>query len=119
MSSAYDAVDGTSVGAGEDGPQPCAAGVYTSSVLVPLVAHILDSYGALDKLEAFISTNGRKFYGVPARAGDEVKLRKVDVQSQEAKSVPGFYKKEGRDGSIVDVVPFMAGKKLSWELVNA
>ncbi|CCO26580.1 dihydroorotase [Rhizoctonia solani AG-1 IB] len=32
---------------------PCAAGVYTSPILLPLVAHLLESFGALDKLNDF------------------------------------------------------------------
>jgi dihydroorotase len=114
----YTALDGEGVGEGEDGPSPCAAGIYTSAVLIPLVAHILDSFGALSQLENFVSTNGRRFYGVEAKKGDHVVLRRVDVGSVDAKTVPGYFKKEGSDGSIVDVVPFMAGQKLGWEIVG-
>ncbi len=115
LSHGYSALDGEGVGEGEEGPIPCAAGVYTSAVLIPMVTHILESFGALDQLENFVSKNGRKFYGVEAKKGDEVVLRKVE--GVEAKTVPGYYKKEGSDGTIVDVVPFMAGQKLGWEIV--
>ena len=30
---------------------PCTAGIYTSPILFPLTAHLLESFGALDKLE--------------------------------------------------------------------
>ncbi|KAJ3550185.1 hypothetical protein NMY22_g606 [Coprinellus aureogranulatus] len=60
---------------------PCAAGVYTSPILLPLVAHLLESFGALDKLEGFVSSNGRAFYQRPfssQKTGRElVTLRKV------------------------------------------
>ncbi len=41
----------------------CAAGVYTSSILVPLCATLLEGFGALDQLANYVSLNGRKFYG--------------------------------------------------------
>lgn len=86
---------------------PCAVGVYTSPVLVPLVAALLESFGALDQLEGYVSTNGRNFYGVPAGEGKEVRLRRV-----RGKKVQSLLK-----GNGVEVVPFWAGKELSWEIV--
>lgn len=88
-------------------PVGCAAGVYTSSILVPLVATLLENFGALDKLQGFVSDNGRKFYGVPAKEGKVVKLRRA----QGAK-VPGLIRGDG-----AEVVPFWAGKELGWEIV--
>lgn len=92
----------------ESEPSPCAAGVYTSPILVPLVATLLESFGALDKLEGYVSNNGRKFYGVPAKQGDEVTLRRTT----EGKKVPGLIKGAGG----IEVVPFWAGKPLGWEI---
>ncbi|KAF8681103.1 Growth-Arrest-Specific Protein 2 Domain [Rhizoctonia solani] len=56
---------------------PCAAGVYTSPILLPLVAHLLESFGALDRLADFVSNNGRRFYKkeLPV-AAPVVKLRR-------------------------------------------
>jgi dihydroorotase len=90
-------------------PSPCAAGVYTSPILVPLVATLLESFGALDKLEGYVSTNGRTFYGVSPKAGDQLKLRRVT----DGAKVPGLIK--GAEG--IEVVPFWAGKALGWEIV--
>lgn len=118
LADGFGSVEGTVVGEGEAGPQPCAAGVYTSAVLVPLVAHVLESFGALDQLEAYVSTNGRRFYGEPAKEGDRLRLRRVNVDAPTAKTVPGYYKLEGSDGCVVDVVPFMAGQKLGWEIAQ-
>ena len=89
-------------------PSPCAAGVYTSPFLVPLVATLLESFGALDKLEGYVSTHGRKFYGVEAKSQDTVTLKRAN-----GKRVPGTIRGEGG----VEVVPFWAGKELGWELV--
>ena len=90
-------------------PVGCAAGVYTSANLVPLVATFLESFGALDKLQGFISDHGRKFYEVPAKEGQSVTLRRT---SKGGAKVPGLLKGEG-----AEVVPFWAGKELGWEIV--
>ena len=87
----------------------CAAGVFTSPNLLPLTAHLLESFGALDRLEAFASTNGRTFYGLPTNAGESVLLRKTEGKEVELQFSLGKQ----------TVVPFMAGKKLSWEIVNS
>lgn len=77
-----------------------------------MTAHLLDSFGALDKLQAFVSTNGRTFYGLPLTPAkgplSEVILRKVESKEVEVQFSLGKQ----------TVVPFMAGKKLDWEIVN-
>lgn len=98
----YGAVEG-------DGPQPCAAGVYTSPVLLPLVAYILEKAGALNRLEGFASGNGRAFYGLPVDKDD----RAVTLQRVKGKKVPALFK-GSQEGA--EVVPFMAGEELGWEI---
>ena len=88
----------------------CAAGVYTSPVLLPLVAHLLESFGALDRLEGFVSEHGRAFYGRPAQASDgRVTLRRASHK------VVGI---EGYGAGETHVVPFWAGKDIGWEIVE-
>jgi len=89
----------------------CAAGVFTSSSLLALTAHLLEEFGALDKLEGFVSTNGRKFYGweVAAGSGMKVRLRKV--------SAPVIMASALRKGEL-SVVPFMAGQTINWLIAN-
>ncbi|TFK43213.1 hypothetical protein BDQ12DRAFT_674588 [Crucibulum laeve] len=87
----------------------CAAGIYTSPILLPLVAHLLDSFGALDKLEGFVSGFGRAFYQRPiTNAHKFIQLRKVT------------------EGTLIDeiyalgnetLVPFWAGKTLDYEII--
>ena len=89
-------------------PSPCAAGVYTSPILIPLVASLLESFGALEKLQGYVSDHGRAFYGIPAKSDKVITLRRSKMD----KPVPGLLRK----GDIA-VVPFWAGKPLSWELV--
>ncbi|KAL7422660.1 dihydroorotase [Cryptotrichosporon argae] len=84
----------------------CAAGVYTSPHLVSLVAHLLEGFGALDKLEGFVSAHGRRFYGVLAEDGETVTLRRV-----KGKKVGGVLSGDG-----VEVMPFWTGKEINWEI---
>ena len=84
----------------------CAAGVFTSPELLPLTAHLLESFGALDKLEKFASLNGREFYGLP------IPTTEVSLRRSNDKEISMQYAL-GRQV----VVPFMAGKKINWEII--
>lgn len=84
--------------------------MYTSPILLPLVAHLLEDFGALDKLEGFVGGFGRAFYGRElsgAQAEKKTVLRKVEGR------------KVAEEWSLGDetVVPFWAGKELRWEIV--
>ncbi|KAK4700694.1 hypothetical protein P7C70_g5548, partial [Phenoliferia sp. Uapishka_3] len=93
-------------------PSGCAAGIYTSADLVPLVATIFESSAIpLECLAGFVSTFGRDFYGYRARAGDEVVLKRVEA-GKVIEMAYGFDRPQGREW----VVPFMAGEKLGWEI---
>ncbi|KAH9938615.1 Dihydroorotase [Fomitopsis serialis] len=88
----------------------CAAGVYTSAILLPLVAHLLDSFGALGRLEGFVSTYGRAFYRVPVSQSEgKVVIRRVFGRLVEEQLVQGEQ----------SVVPFWAGKPIGWEIVES
>jgi len=91
--------------------QPCAAGVFTSPILLPLTAHLLESFDALQHLEAFVSSNGRKFYGFESSLSQtsRVTLRRVSDGAQ----VDEHFTLGGQT-----VVPFMSGKKLGWQIVG-
>lgn len=41
------------------------AGCFTATNTMPLLAHVFEEDGALDRLEAFTSQNGANFYGLP------------------------------------------------------
>jgi len=88
--------------------QGCAAGIYTSPVLLPLLAHLLESFGALDKLEDFVSTFGRHFYQRELHVKQTVVIRKI-----------GTYVVDDHYGVGEEcVVPFWAGKKINWQIVS-
>jgi len=92
--------------------QPCAAGVYTAPILLPLVAHLLESFGALDRLVPFTSTNGRAFYQV----GTENGMRSVTVRRERLRIMESLSLKGG-DEEEVTVAPFWAGRELNWSIV--
>ncbi|KAK7060218.1 dihydroorotase [Paramarasmius palmivorus] len=83
----------------------CAAGIYTSPVLLPLVAHVLESFEALDRLEDFVSNFGRAFYKRPAGDAKKVTLKQV---------LTGFNIEESYASNEEKVVPFWAGKQIRW-----
>ena len=96
-------------------PNACAAGIYTSQNLIPLLATIFEISGIpLERMAGFASTFGRAFYGYPAKEGEKLKLRRV----REGGLVPtafGYPREEGREY----IIPFMAGQQLGWEIVKA
>ncbi|GAA5918820.1 hypothetical protein JCM1841_002754 [Sporobolomyces salmonicolor] len=94
-------------------PSPCAAGIYTSSHLIPLTAEIFErSDIPLERLEGFCSRFGREFYGFPAKEGDEVTIRRVEGGKKVDKAFK--YEKEGQGDEWV--IPFLAGETIGWEV---
>lgn len=96
----------------EEASHACAAGVYTSPILLPLVAHAFEAPGMtpqipLEKLQGFVSSFGRKFYNPPTAQGETLKLRRT-----EKKVVKGY--QMGSDW----VIPFKAGQSIGWEIVQ-
>lgn len=82
--------------------ESCAAGIYTSPILLPLLAHTLESFGALDRLPDFASIFGRQFYRKES-TDDVITLRRENF------IVPNKFVE-----SADSVMPFMAGKTLNW-----
>lgn len=70
------------------------------------MATLLESFGALDKLEGFLSANGRAFYGEKAKDSQQVTIVREDVK------VKGLYEQ-----GDIQVVPFWAGQNLGWKIV--
>ena len=81
------------------------AGVYSASVAMPVYAQMFEEMGALDQLEAFASLNGPRFYGLEANA-DSITLVKQPW------TVPASID-AGENGELI---PFMAGETLNWQL---
>ncbi|KAI8815298.1 hypothetical protein BJ742DRAFT_670937 [Cladochytrium replicatum] len=87
-----------------------AAGVFTTPYTLQYLATILDSFGALHRLEDFACKNGRAFYGVK---DDEVHPQAVELTRE-----PTMVQKEfvfvDDDGIDSAIVPFLAGTQLAF-----
>lgn len=93
-------------------PSPCAAGIYTSSNLIPLTAEIFErSDIPLERMQGFCSKFGRDFYRFPAKEGEEVTIKRV-----EGKKVEKAFKYQTDKGEDEYIIPFMAGDKIGWEI---
>ncbi len=90
----------------EDKESACGcAGCYSAPAAIELYAQVFDELGILDKLEAFASHNGADFYGLP-RNSRKVTLVKESFKVPEEINVKG----------ASSIVPFWAGKELSWSI---
>lgn len=76
------------------------AGIYTSPVAMEVLAELFEREGRLERLEAFTSAFGARFYGLPLNE------RYVDLEKVDPYLVP-----ERLPG---DIVPFRAGENLHW-----
>ncbi|CAI2169541.1 18401_t:CDS:2 [Funneliformis geosporum] len=91
--------------------QACA-GVFTTPLTLPYLATIFESFNALHMLKLFACENGKKFYDVKEEEGKchEIKLIK------ETWSVPNSYSFGDKETKIGIVIPFWAGKTLTWKI---
>ena len=78
----------------------CAAGVFSAPVALPMLVELFTQHGALGNLQAFVSDNARRIYGIaPQRT--TVRLE------QHSWRVPDRYG---------DVVPYQAGTELAYRV---
>ena len=82
------------------------AGCFSHHAAIELYAEVFEKAGALDKLEAFASTNGPDFYGLPYNPVT-IELKKQPWQLPD--SVPF---------EDTQVIPLGAGTTLNWKLVE-
>jgi dihydroorotase len=80
------------------------AGIFNAPFALEAYAMVFEQEGALDRLEAFASENGPRFYGLPFNEGQMV-LERAPVTVPEAIPASG-----------TKVVPFLAGETLPWRL---
>ena len=81
------------------------AGIFNAPTALELYAEIFDAADALDKLEAFASLNGPRFYGLLPNEG-RVTLVREPTLSPTSVPVPGGE----------EIRPFRAGERLRWRL---
>ncbi len=82
------------------------AGIFNAPYALESYAAVFDEEGALDKLEAFASENGPRFYGLPLNESTVTLERR-------AVSVP-----ETVDAIGTPIVPFHAGEQIGWRFVG-
>ena len=80
----------------------CAAGVFTAPVALAMLAELFDVHGSLQTLQAFVSGNAQRIYGVKPP-------QKTVCLIKEPYTIPAKYG---------DVVPIRAGSELSWRVME-
>ena len=80
------------------------AGIFNAPFALESYAAVFEEEGALDRLEAFASDNGPRFYGLPLNEGT-VTLERSTVE------VP-----ERLELGAASIIPFHAGEPLRWRL---
>jgi len=80
------------------------AGLFNAPFALETYASVFEAEGKLDRLEAFASINGPRFYGLPLNQ-DTVTLERGEVK------VPERIESDG-----IELVPFLAGETLGWKL---
>lgn len=82
------------------------AGIFNAPFAIESYAAVFDAEGALDRLEAFASENGPRFYGLPLNDG-QITLERAPTLVPERLPAAG-----------ADIIPFHAGEALPWRLVD-
>lgn len=84
----------------------CAAGVFTAPLAVARLAQLFDQNNSLENLQAFISDNAQRLYGVTPP-------EKLVTVEKTPFNVPSVYEGHGHT-----VVPMHAGEELEWKVTE-
>jgi dihydroorotase len=82
------------------------AGIFNAPYALEAYAAVFDEEGALDKLEAFASEHGPRFYGLPLNEGT-VTLERTSTEVPDALGL-----------GEIELVPFLAGSELPRSLAD-
>ena len=82
------------------------AGIFNAPYALESYATVFEEEDALDRLEAFASENGARFYGLPLNH-DTVTLERAELR------IP-----ERIEHGDIELVPFHAGETLRWKFVG-
>jgi dihydroorotase len=92
------------------------AGIYNAPFALESYAAVFEQENALDRLEAFASENGPRFYGLPLNDGT-VCLEPIDSSEDNPELVvPGILELDNGTTTPTRLVPFHAGETLRWRL---
>ena len=78
------------------------AGIFNAPFALETYATVFEEEGALDKLEAFASEHGPRFYGLPLNESS-VTLERAPVDVPDALGI-----------GDIELIPFLAGSELGW-----
>ena len=81
------------------------AGMFSAITAIELYAEVFEKAGALDKLQAFASQNGARFYGLPENT------RTITLK-KESQTVPASVP----FGEGTELVPMRAGGEVAWRM---
>ena len=82
------------------------AGIFNAPHALESYATVFDEENALDRLQAFASEHGPRFYGLPLNEGT-VTLERAEVRVPEVLAIAGG-----------EIVPYHAGQTLGWRMVG-
>jgi dihydroorotase len=82
------------------------AGIFSAPVALEAYATVFEEEGALDRLEAFASENGARFYGMPLNS-------RTVVLERTQNAVPDRIRAGEKE-----IVPFHAGRSLGWRFLG-
>ncbi|KMM17631.1 dihydroorotase [Synechococcus sp. GFB01] len=85
------------------------AGIFNAPFAIESYAAVFEQEHALEKLEAFASEFGPRFYGLPLNTGTITLERRP-------RQVPAMLHLNDAAGTAVNLVPFHAGETLNWRL---
>ena len=80
----------------------CAAGVFTAPIALQMLVGLFEEHGALDRLQAFVSDNAKRIYGVEPPV-------KTVVFEKAGAVIPERYG---------DVIPMYSGRELDWNVAE-
>ncbi len=80
------------------------AGIFTAPAALEIYAQVFEEEGALDRLEAFASLNGPRFYGLPPNEA-RIALRRRSWRVPERVAAGEAW-----------IVPFLAGEEVLWAI---
>lgn len=93
------------------------AGIFAAPVAIQSYAEAFEEAGALDQLQAFLSENAARFYGLPVNSGF-ISVRRCDAsKNSSCNLVPDKIAIKGASNECV--VPLRAGEYLSWSVENS
>lgn len=88
----------------------CAAGVFTSPIALQMLVQLFEEHNCLDNLNAFVSCNAQRIYGIKPKSKVITFVKKDFV-------VPSYYSKVANNSPFhEDVIPFMADETISWSI---